>query len=74
MADFHDTNSSQWHYVDIICPTFHPNELSIESVGGNSFMPLSVTITELVFMKLGLILQILIQNSYTEFHENLQTV
>lgn len=60
--------------VDIICPTFYPNELSMESVGRNLFMPLSVTITELIFIKLVLILQILIQNSYTEFHENLQTV
>ena len=40
MGDLHDTNSSQWHYVDIICPTFHPNELTWESVGRNSFMPL----------------------------------
>lgn len=40
MADLHDTNSSECHYADIICPTFNPNVLTIASVGRNSFMPL----------------------------------
>lgn len=40
MADLHDTNNSQWHYVYIICSTFHPDELAMETVGRNSFMPL----------------------------------
>jgi len=40
MADLHDTNSSQWHCADIICPTFHSDELTRESVGRNSFLPL----------------------------------
>jgi formylmethanofuran dehydrogenase subunit E-like metal-binding protein len=58
-------------YMEVLYTKVHPNQWrNTDNMGRNSFMPLSMNVTKMIFTKLTLAWQIFIHNSYIEFYEN----